>query len=94
MGETQYFHHQGNKYDEYRIGGTSLSSPLVAGMMALANQAAGHDLGFINPALYQLAGSDAFRDIVDPAKTVAVVRTELGRTARARRRAARSRCAR
>jgi hypothetical protein len=42
--------------------------------MALANQAAGHDLGFINPALYQLAGSDSFRDIVDPAKAVAVVR--------------------
>jgi subtilase family serine protease len=74
VGETQYFHHQGHKYDEYRIGGTSLSSPLFAGMMALANQAAGHDLGFINPALYQLAGSDSFRDIVDPAKTVAVVR--------------------
>ena len=74
VGETQYFHHQGFTYDEYRIGGTSLSSPLFAGMMALANQAAGHDLGFINPALYQLAGSDSFRDIVDPAKTVAVVR--------------------
>jgi subtilase family serine protease len=75
IGETQYFHHRGNVYDEYRIGGTSLSSPLFAGMMALANQAAGHDLGFVNPALYQLAGSDSFRDIVDPAKTVAVVRS-------------------
>jgi hypothetical protein len=28
-------------YDEYRIGGTSLSSPLFAGVMALADQAAG-----------------------------------------------------
>ena len=65
------------KYDEYRLGGTSLSSPLVAGMMALANQKAGHDLGFINPALYALAGSDSFRDIVDPAKTMAMVRTNF-----------------
>jgi len=28
----------------------------------------------LRPALYQLVGSDSFRDIVDPAKTVAVVR--------------------
>jgi subtilase family serine protease len=75
VGETQYFHHRGDVYDEYRIGGTSLSSPLFAGMMALANQAAGRDLGFINPALYQLAGSDSFRDIVNPASPVAVVRS-------------------
>ncbi|HEX5501138.1 MAG TPA: S53 family peptidase, partial [Thermomicrobiales bacterium] len=35
-----------------RFGGTSLSSPLFAGMMALADQAAGHPHGFANPALY------------------------------------------
>ena len=39
-------------YGEYRIGGTSLSSPLFAGVMALADQAAGKAHGFVNPALY------------------------------------------
>jgi subtilase family serine protease len=39
-------------YAEFRIGGTSLSSPLFAGLMALADQAAGHPHGFVNPALY------------------------------------------
>ncbi len=41
-------------YGEYRIGGTSLSSPLFAGLMALADQAAGKPHGFANPALYAL----------------------------------------
>lgn len=48
-------------------GGTSASAPLWAGIMAIANQMAGHSLGFINPALYKLATSGQydqdFRDI-------------------------------
>src|SRR2546430_6582724 len=48
---------------EYRIGGTSLSSPIMAGIFALANQArdaAGKaDLGFANPLLYSLNSSSA-----------------------------------
>jgi subtilase family serine protease len=75
VGETQTFPDGSVKYAEYRIGGTSLSSPLMAGMMALVNQAAGSDLGFVNPALYGAAGSDGFRDIVDPANPVAEART-------------------
>ncbi len=47
--------------------GTSASAPLWAGLMAIANQMAGHPLGFINAALYKLAMSDHytqdFRDI-------------------------------
>jgi subtilase family serine protease len=74
VGETQTFP-TGVKYGEYRLGGTSLSSPILAGIMALANQKAGHALGFINPLLYKIGGTNALRDIVDPAKTVAVVRT-------------------
>ena len=55
------------RYGEYRIGGTSLSSPIFAGIMALANQAAGHDLGFINPpAVRQGRGHDALHDIINP----------------------------
>ncbi|GHO75766.1 hypothetical protein KSD_35370 [Ktedonobacter sp. SOSP1-85] len=41
-------------------GGTSASAPLWAAIMALANQAAGHPLGFINPTLYKLAASDQY----------------------------------
>ncbi len=37
------------------VGGTSESSPLFAGIVALAAQKAGHSLGFINPALYAMA---------------------------------------
>jgi subtilase family serine protease len=75
-GQTQTFPDGTIQYGEYRIGGTSLSSPLFAGLMALADQAAGHPHGFANPALYALAGSGGFRDIVDPATTVAVVRVD------------------
>jgi subtilase family serine protease len=49
------------------VGGTSAAAPLWAGIVALANQMAGHPLGFINPALYKLAASSNyardFRDI-------------------------------
>jgi len=50
-------------------GGTSGSTPLIAGLEADAIQAAGHPLGFVNPDLYSLSGSAAIRDIqpVDPA---------------------------
>jgi subtilase family serine protease len=75
IGETQTFPDGTVKYSEYRIGGTSLSCPIMAGIMALADQAAGHPHGFANPVFYSLAGSAAFTDIVNPATTVAVVRT-------------------
>ena len=53
VGQTQTFS-DGAYYDEYRIGGTSLASPLMAGVMALAQQrAGGHPLGFANPLLYE-----------------------------------------
>ncbi|TVZ03648.1 serine protease [Trebonia kvetii] len=75
IGETQTFPDGTAKYSEYRIGGTSLASPIVAGIMALANQAAGQPLGFVNPLLYKLAGSAAFNDVVSPSATIAVVRS-------------------
>lgn len=51
-------------YTELRIGGTSLSTPLFAGVQALAQQARGGvPFGFANPELYRLAGTGAFRDI-------------------------------
>ena len=39
--------------------GTSEASPLFAGIVALADQVAGHSLGLINPALYALLGEHA-----------------------------------
>jgi subtilase family serine protease len=38
-------------------GGTSASAPLWAAIAAIADQMAGHALGFFNPALYKLAAS-------------------------------------
>jgi subtilase family serine protease len=59
VGESQLFPDGTTKYSEYRIGGTSLSSPLYAGMFALVVQKAGHSFGLANPALYSTYGSDA-----------------------------------
>ena len=41
------------------IGGTSCSSPQFAGLVAIADQIAGHGLGLINPTLYKLAANPA-----------------------------------
>ena len=43
----------------YAVCGTSESTPMFAGIVALAAQKAGHSLGLINPALYKLAASHA-----------------------------------
>jgi subtilase family serine protease len=64
VGQTQQFPGSGVQYGEYRIGGTSLSSPLFAGLMALADEAAGSPHGFINPSLYTLVGTSAITDVV------------------------------
>ena len=53
VGETQTWSDGSVSYDTYRIGGTSVSCPLFAGVMALADQRAGHAHGFANPALYR-----------------------------------------
>jgi subtilase family serine protease len=78
IGITQKFF-DGTRYGEYRIGGTSLSAPLMAGIMALAQQRAHQALGFINPALYQAyqANPGIVHDVVDPSTTIAVVRTNF-----------------
>jgi subtilase family serine protease len=65
VGQTQTFPN-GTYYDEYRIGGTSLSSPIFAGLMALADQKAGHPHGFANPMFYD--NPSAFYDVL-PVKT-------------------------
>ncbi len=77
VGETQTFP-DGVYYDQYRIGGTSLASPLFAGVMADADQAAGGPLGFVNPLLYKLdatAAPGAFYDVL-PGGSQADVRND------------------
>jgi subtilase family serine protease len=60
IGETQAFP-DGKYYDQYRIGGTSLSSPLFAGLTALALQAGGSAAGLLNPTIYD--NQSAFTDV-------------------------------
>ncbi|MFC0430881.1 protease pro-enzyme activation domain-containing protein [Kutzneria buriramensis] len=49
-------------YTVFPVGGTSLSTPLVAGIVAAADQGQPASSGFINPLLYSLAGSSALAD--------------------------------
>ena len=44
--------------------GTSLATPLVAGLVADAQQGQKSAFGFINPLIYRLAGTPAFHDIL------------------------------
>lgn len=46
------------------VGGTSEASPLIAGMLADAEQGTGKTLGFLNPRLYGLSGSSAITDVL------------------------------
>lgn len=72
IGLTQVFPN-GTYYDQFKEGGTSLASPLLAGEIADTDQAAlrkGNTVvGFLNPALYATysADSGAYNDIVPPA---------------------------
>lgn len=68
VGQTQTFP-DGAYYDECRIGGTSLASQIFAGLMALADQKAGHVHGFANPLFYAHAG--AFTDVLSVKTAVA-----------------------
>jgi subtilase family serine protease len=63
IGQTQTFPNGDARYNEYSVGGTSVASPLFAGYMALADQAAGFHHGFVNPALYRLYDRKALRDV-------------------------------
>jgi subtilase family serine protease len=78
VGQSQTFPDGSIRYSEYRIGGTSLSSPLFAGVVAVADQVHGAPLGFLNPRLYALSGSSALHD-VDHGRRVtdAVVRVDF-----------------
>jgi subtilase family serine protease len=81
------------EYCEGSIGGTSLSSPLFAGVLALVNQARFRShkgpVGFANPALYQLGHGDDWEsapivDVKKPSSPTAVLRGYLGNPNRLR----------
>lgn len=59
-------------YMEGPGAGTSVASPLFAGLEALADQAAGRPHGFINPLLYLLHGTGIVHDDVNLPGPVAV----------------------
>lgn len=56
------------------MGGTSAGAPFWAGIMAIADQFAGRDLGFVNPAIYEIAKSpqyhSAFNDVTKGTNSV------------------------
>jgi subtilase family serine protease len=54
------------KYGQTRYGGTSLASPILAGVIADADQAAGVAVGFINPAIYKLDSTPGAIDDILP----------------------------
>jgi subtilase family serine protease len=61
MGELDFSGHAPPRLVMFPGGGTSLATPLVAGLVADAQQ--GHTpFGFLNPVLYRLAGTTAFHD--------------------------------
>jgi subtilase family serine protease len=47
------------------VGGTSEATPLFSGVVAIADQIAGHSLGLINPRMYQLEKEGGNTGIVD-----------------------------
>jgi subtilase family serine protease len=53
-----------HRYLTFEQGGTSTATPLVAGIVADAEQGQPSSFGFLNPRLYSLAGSPAFHDIL------------------------------
>jgi subtilase family serine protease len=81
IGLTQTFPNGSVRYSQFKEGGTSLASPLLAGAIADADQAAGGSIGFLNPTLYQVDAHHptAFNDIVPAANpdATAVVRVDF-----------------
>lgn len=68
--------------DWYPIAGTSEASPLFSGIVAIADQAAGHDLGLLNPRLYADGDgrSSGLQDITRGNNTVTFTQPSTGQT--------------
>ncbi|MFJ4406226.1 protease pro-enzyme activation domain-containing protein [Streptomyces sp. NPDC088910] len=82
VGQTQTFPDGSLQYSEYRIGGTSLAAPVIAGVQALSQQARnGIAIGFANPLIYNKYGTSAYHDVTDhplgQGQGLAVVRVDF-----------------
>ena len=75
IGITQHFPDGTNRYGERRAASDESATAVFAALVTLANQQAGHALGFLNPLLYKLPGK-AFRDVVANGTLGARVRTD------------------
>ena len=60
-----YLSFPGVRTGYHLVGGTSEASPLLSGIVAVADQAAGRRLGLLNPSLYALSDSRHSAGIVD-----------------------------
>jgi subtilase family serine protease len=80
IGLHQTFPNGVAKYSQTRYGGTSLASPLLAGVIADADQAAGSALGFINPAIYALHSQSSAIDDILPGGNQGMFRRDLAST--------------
>jgi subtilase family serine protease len=66
------------KFVEIPVGGTSMASPLLAGIVADAQQGQHTVFGFTNPVLYRLNGTPALHDILpSTSRTPGVFRGEV-----------------
>jgi subtilase family serine protease len=69
----------GGKYWLVGAGGTSAGAPFWSALIALADQEAGHPLGFVNPAIYRIARGplyhQAFHDVTTGNNTVILTST-------------------
>jgi subtilase family serine protease len=65
IGLTETFPNGTTEYGQTRYGGTSLASPILAGIVADIDQQAGVAVGFLNPALYRLdtTSTTAIQDV-------------------------------
>ncbi|WP_298861726.1 S53 family peptidase [uncultured Microbacterium sp.] len=76
VGQTQTFSGKA-MYDTYRIGGTSLASPLFAGITALKIQANGHrGFGLLNPLIYSSHGA-GFTDVTGAGIGTGAIRVDF-----------------
>lgn len=58
------------RYQAQVNAGTSLAAPLVAGMVADAQQGQRSSFGFINPLIYKLSGTRALHDVLPVTPTI------------------------
>jgi subtilase family serine protease len=79
-GQSQLYPDGSVRYHETRWGGTSLATPVFAGIQALAQQSAGTAIGFANPQIYIRYDTGNFEDVTDTplgaGKMLGVVRND------------------